>query len=801
MTFQIRKAAVLGSGVMGATIAAHLANVGIAVVLLDIVPNVLNDEEMKKGLTLDSKSVRNRFAAHGLQVAKKAKPSAFYDLSDANLIEIGNLTDDMERLRDCDWIIEVVVENLTVKQQLLANVEKYTNDHAIVSSNTSGISITEMVKDCDLSFRRRFLGTHFFNPPRYMPLLELIPGPDTDKELMTFMARFGERVLGKGVVFAKDTPNFIANRIGTYGLLATIEAMQAYGLGIDDVDTITGPVLGRPKSATFRTLDLVGLDTFVHVAKNVQQSVSSATEQAAFTVPSSLLQMVSNGWLGEKSGQGFFKRVKTAEGKEIHVLDLETLTYRPKSRLKSSSFEKANSQATLVDKLRTMVYGDDDAARFAWHVLKKVLLYTAEKWSEIADDIVSVDNAMKWGFNWELGPFETWDAIGVVTSVERMRAEGETIPPFVEKLLESGQTSFYEHSTTAAPRFFVGSGQFANQPESPESISLQRLKQQGKVIRQNSGASLIDIGDGVACLEFHSAKQAIGADVVQMLDFAVQEVSANWDALVLGNQAQNFCVGANLMLMLMEAQDENWDELNQAIHQFQQALMRLKYLPKPVVAAPFGLTLGGGAEVCFPADRIQAAAETYMGLVEVGVGLIPGGGGNKELLIRAVENVPQNVDERLDSFVRLAFENIAMAKVSTSAKEARSYGFLRLTDGITVNRNHLIHDAKQVALGMAKAGYAPRQPRLVPVVGESGAALLKVGVYGMKLSGLISSHDELIAKQLIRVLTGGAVARGTMVTEQYLLDLEREAFLSLVGEPKTQQRMQHMLTIGKPLRN
>jgi len=786
---------------MGATIAAHLANVGVSVLLLDIVPNALTDDEVGKGLTLESPVVRNRFAMRGVEGAKKSKPAAFYDVKDASLIEIGNMTDDMYRLSACDWIIEVVVENLAVKQQVLANVEKYAKADAIVSSNTSGISIADMVRNCGLPFRQRFLGTHFFNPPRYMPLLELIPGPDTDPELLKWMTYFGERVLGKGVVIAKDTPNFIANRIGTFGLLATLEAMEKYSLGVDDVDAVTGPVLGRPKSATFRTLDLVGLDTFVHVAKNVQNSVSNETEFKAFAVPDYIEQMVANGWLGEKSGQGFFKREKTAQGKEILALDLQTLTYRPKGKLKSAAFEAARAQSTLAEKLKAMVYGRDEAAQFAWYVLKKVLLYTADKWSEIATDIVSVDNAMKWGFNWDLGPFQTWDAIGVVKSVERMRAEGETIPTFVEELLAAGKTSFYDPAPGIAPRFYIGGAQFAEQLEPKEKISLARLKEQGKVIRKNAGATLVDIGDGVACLEFHSAKQAIGADVVQMLDFSVEEVTANWRALVIGNQAQNFCVGANLMLMLMEAQDENWDELNQAVHQFQQSLMRVKYLPKPVVAAPFGLTLGGGAEVCFPADRIQAAAETYMGLVEVGVGLIPGGGGNKELLIRAVERVPQNVEERLDVFVRGAFENIAMAKVSSSAKEARTNGFLRAADGITVNRDHLIHDAKQVALGMANAGYTPRKPELLPVVGEAGAALLKVGVYGMKLSGYISGHDEKIANHLIRVLTGGAVPRGMLVSEQYLLDLEREAFLSLVGEPKTQQRMQHMLSTGKPLRN
>ncbi len=801
MARQIRKAGVIGAGVMGAAIAAHLANVGIPVVLLDIVPNELTPDEAKKGLTLDTKSVRNRVAAKGLEAARRAKPASFYSPADAELIEIGNLEDDLHKLKDCDWVVEVVVENLAVKQQLFAKLENVVHPDAIVSSNTSGISIAEMVKDRSASFRKRFLGTHFFNPPRYMKLLEIIPGPDTDGEILAFMRSFGERVLGKGVVFAKDTPNFIANRIGTYGLLVTLQAMEKYGLGVDEVDVITGPAMGRPKSATFRTLDLVGLDTFVHVAKNVQASVRDETEKAAFRVPEYIEKMVENRWLGEKTGQGFFRRVKTEEGKDILALDLSTLEYRPRRKLKSPSLDAAKAASGAGRKIKALISGKDLASQFAWEILKKVLLYTAEKQGEIADDIVAVDNAMKWGFNWELGPYETWDAIGVAESVERMRAEGETIPAFVETLLSSGKTSFYERRNGEVPRFYVGSGEFRVVEEPKEYISLARLKEQGKVVRKNSGASLIDIGDGVACLEIHSLKQALGVDVIQMMDFAAQEVSANWDALVIAAEAKNFCVGANLALMLMEAQDENWDEINHIVKQTQYTFLKLKYLDKPVVTAPYAMALGGGLEVAFAGDRIQAAAESYLGLVEVGVGLIPGGGGNKELLIRMVEHVPQNIEERLDQFVRKAFENIALAKVSTSAKDAKELGYLRDSDGISVNRDFLLYDAKQVALGMAKSGYVRKHPKKVPVIGQAGAAMLKMGVYGMKLSGYISEHDEKIANHLIRVLTGGSVPRGTLVTEEYLLDLEREAFLSLIGEPKTQQRMQYMLTAGKPLRN
>ncbi|WDL98023.1 3-hydroxyacyl-CoA dehydrogenase/enoyl-CoA hydratase family protein [Alicyclobacillus sp. ALC3] len=801
MTRQIRKAAVLGAGVMGAAIAAHLANVGISVLLLDIVPNELLPDEAAKGLTLQSPAVRNRFAARGLQGAKKAKPAPFYSAADAELVQVGNIEDDLGKLADCDWVIEAVVENLAIKQQLFAKVEAVVKADAIVSSNTSGISIADMAKDRSPEFRSRFLGTHFFNPPRYMKLLELIPGPDTDTEVISFMQTFGARVLGKGVVMAKDTPNFIANRIGTYGLLVTLKAMKQHDLGVDEVDAITGPAMGRPKSATFRTLDLVGLDTFVHVAKNVQASVSEGWEKDAFAIPAYIEQMVANRWLGDKTGQGFFKKEKSTAGKEILALDLETLAYRPRKKVDSKALKAAKNAANVGKKMETLVYGDDVAAQFAWDVLKKALLYTAEKQDEIAGDIVAVDNAMKWGFNWKLGPYETWDAIGVRRSVERMRAEGETIPQFVEDLLASGHESFYEREKGESPRFFVGKNEFRGVDEPKEQINLARLKAAGKEVARNIEASLVDIGDGVLCLEFHSLKQAVTPGVIEMVNKAVDEVEANWQGLVIGNQDEYFCVGANILLMLMEAQQKHWENLDLAVNEFQQAMMRLKYSTKPVVAAPFNMTLGGGAEVCFPADRIQAAAETYMGLVEVGIGLIPGGGGNKEVLIRAVENVPGDVGERLDAFVRKVFETVGTAKVATSAKEARAMGFLRAADGISVNQDYQLHDAKQVVLGLARAGYQPQTSKRIPVLGESGAALLKVGVYQMKMSGYISDHDEVVARQLIRVLTGGDVARGTMVTEQYLLDLEREAFLSLIGEPKTQERMQYMLTTGKPLRN
>ncbi len=620
----IRKAAVIGSGVMGSGIAAHLANVGIPVYLLDIVPIQLLPDEEKKGLTLEHPAVRNRLAAGAKQALLKAKPSSLYSVDDAELIQIGNMGDDLHRLSEVDWIVEVVVENLAVKKKVLETIEAYRKPGTIVSSNTSGVSINEMVKDRTDEFKKHFLGTHFFNPPRYMKLLEIIPAYTTDSEIVHFLMDFGENVLGKGIVLAKDTPNFIANRIGTYGLMVTIHEMEKMGLRADAVDVITGPLMGRPKSASFRTLDLVGIDTFVHVANNVKDNSEDEEERRVFSIPTYVHEMVNKGWIGDKKKQGFYKKVITEKGKEIFVLDSTTMEYVPKAKYKSSSVEMAKQAKTLKDKLKTLVYGKDDAAQFAWSTLKQVLLYSANKLGEIADDIVNIDQAMKWGFNWELGPFEIWDAIGVEKSVKRMEEEGESIPPFVKLLLESGKSYFYDKVETK--RFYLSTqGTFEQISENPKKMSLADLKEQKKVIKSNSGVSLIDIGDDVALLEFHSPNNAIATDIISMINQSAEEVSKNYRGLVIGNEAKNFSVGANLMMILMEAQDENWDELELMIRMFQDANMKLKYLDKPVVAAPFGMTLGGGAEVVFGADYVQAAAETYMGLVEVGVGVIPGG--------------------------------------------------------------------------------------------------------------------------------------------------------------------------------
>ncbi|MGG3939133.1 3-hydroxyacyl-CoA dehydrogenase NAD-binding domain-containing protein [Anoxybacillus kestanbolensis] len=791
---RIKKAAVLGSGVMGSGIAAHLANVGIPTLLLDIVPKELTEEEKAKGWTLEHKQVRNRIVNQAVQRLLKQKPAPLMLKANLALIEVGNFEDDFHRLAECDWIIEVVVERLDVKKSVFEKVDEVRKQGSIVSSNTSGISIEAMAEGRSDDFKKHFLGTHFFNPPRYLKLLEVIPTKHTDPAVVTFMKQFGENVLGKGVVLAKDTPNFIANRIGTYGLLVTVREMMKGGYSVGEVDSVTGPLIGRPKSATFRTLDVVGLDTFIHVANNVFEKVEGE-EKEAFTVPSFMKTMVEKGWLGSKSGQGFFYK----KGKDIFELNYETLEYEPTKKLKAPSIEMSKQAKGTANKLKALVYANDRAGQLLWNILSPTLLYSAQLLGEIADDIVAIDRAMKWGFGWELGPFETWDAIGVKQSVEKMKAEGRQVPSWVEDMLASGYEAFYkyEHGRVS----YYDRGQYKPVEENEKVIHIQRLKEQKGVIKKNSGASLIDLGDDVALLEFHSPNNAIGFDIVQMINYALEEVDRNYKGLVIGNQGKNFCVGANLAMILMEAQDDNYFEIEMVVRQFQQAMMNIKYSTKPVVVAPFAMTLGGGTEICLPASRIQAAAETYMGLVEVGVGLIPGGGGNKELYIKHLSGMPNGVEFDLQKVANKVFETIAMAKVSTSAAEARELNFLNAQDGISINGDHLIHDAKQAVLALYESGYKPPVRKKIPVVGETGYAALLLGAQGMYHSGYISEHDLKIAKKLAYVIAGGSVPYGTEVDEQYLLDLEREAFLSLVGEPKTQARMQHMLLKGKPLRN
>ncbi|KZE53234.1 3-hydroxyacyl-CoA dehydrogenase [Rossellomorea marisflavi] len=791
---RIQKAAVLGSGVMGSGIAAHLANIGIPTMLLDIVPKNLSDKDAAKGWTMEHPSFRNQFSENALKKLLKQKPAPLTVKGNLSLITPGNLEDDLESLKDCDWIIEVVVENLDVKKQVFEKIEPFRKEGSIISSNTSGISIEAMKEGRSEDFRKHFLGTHFFNPPRYLKLLEVIPTGETDPEVLSFMKEFGEDVLGKGVVLAKDTPNFIANRIGTYGLLVTVQEMLKGGYSVGEVDSITGPAIGRPKSATFRTLDVVGLDTFAHVAKNVYDQVDG-DEKNVFEIPAFIQTMLEKGWYGSKSGQGFYLK----QGKEILELDPETLEYGPRKKLKTASTELSRNEKGLNNKMKALVYAKDRAGSLLWNIFSPVLLYSAELHGEIADDIVAIDQAMKWGFGWEKGPFETWDAIGVERSVSLMKEQGLNVPAWVDQMLEAGFTTFYSEDESGE-RSFYHEGSYRAEEKNPKHISLKQLKKQGKVIKKNTGASLIDIGDGVALLEFHSQNNAIGLDILQMINASVDEVEKNYKGLVIGNQGKNFCVGANLAMILMEAQDDVY-ELDMVVRHFQSAMMKIKYSPKPVVAAPFGMTLGGGSEVCLPAARIQATMETYMGLVEAGVGLIPGGGGNKELYMKHLQDLPNGVDFDLQKVANKVFETIAMAKVSTSGDEARENNFLNKRDGVSVNQDHQLYDAKQAVLALHQTGYRAPQRKKVPVVGETGYGTLLLGAQAMLHSGYISEHDLKIAKKLAYVIAGGKVPFGTEVDEQYLLDLEREAFLSLVAEPKSQQRMQHMLVKGKPLRN
>ncbi|MEK3887798.1 3-hydroxyacyl-CoA dehydrogenase/enoyl-CoA hydratase family protein [Bacillus sp. FSL K6-3431] len=794
MTYSIKKAAVLGSGVMGSGIAAHLANIGIPTLLLDIVPKELTKEEMSKERTLEDKKVRNRLAENALLKLLKQKPSPLTKKENLALITPGNLEDDLQSLSEVDWIIEVVVENLDVKRKVFELVDQNRKVGSIISSNTSGISVEAMSEGRSEDFQTHFMCTHFFNPPRYLKLLELIPTKKTDKEVLQFMQIFSEDTLGKGVVIAKDTPNFIANRIGTYGLLVTVREMLKGGYSIGEVDSITGTLIGRPKSATFRTLDVVGLDTFIHVANNVYEQVSGE-EKEVFAVPEFMKKMQEKGWLGSKSSQGFYLK----KGKEIFELNPETMEYEERKKLKTPGLEIAKQAKGIANKMKALVHSDDRAGKLLWNITAPVLAISAELLGNIADDITSIDQAMKWGFGWKFGPFEIWDAIGVKKSVQKMEEDGIKVPVWVKTMLEQGNTTFYKE--VDGVNLVYANGEYEEIVGNPKVIDLQLLKKQGKLLKKNTGASLIDIGDDVVLLEFHSPNNAIGFDIIQMINYAINETEKNYKGLVIGNQGKNFCVGANLAMILMAAQDDDIFEVDMVIRQFQQAMMKIKYSKKPVVAAPFAMTIGGGGEVCLPTARIQASMETYIGLVEAGVGLIPGGGGNKELYIKTLQGMPKGIEFDLQKVANKVFETIAMAKVSTSADEAFDNGFLNKNDGISVNGDHLLYDAKQAVLGLHHQGYKAPVRQKVPVTGESGYATLLLGAETLHLSGYISAHDLKIAKKLAYVIAGGKVPFGTEVDEQYLLDLEREAFLSLVAEPKSQQRMQHMLIKGKPLRN
>ncbi|WP_078392164.1 3-hydroxyacyl-CoA dehydrogenase/enoyl-CoA hydratase family protein [Shouchella patagoniensis] len=788
MSRHIRKTAVIGAGVMGASIAAHLANAGIPVLLLDMVPKAPESGDSSVA-TLKKKQVRNQLANTAITKLKKQKPAPLASKETAALIETGNLEDDFERLKEADWIIEVIIENLEAKKQLFTRIDEVRSKGSIVTSNTSGISIKTMSEGRSEDFKAHFLGTHFFNPPRYLKLLELIPTKDTSEDVLAFIRGFAEQSLGKGVVEAKDTPNFIANRIGTFGLLVTVHEMVRNGYSVGEVDSVTGPLIGRPKSATFRTLDVVGLDTFLHVAKNVYDE-AIGEEKAMFDPPTFMKKMADKGWIGAKSGQGFYFKKDGV----IYEINPETMEYEPRKKLKAPSIDRSKPIKSKKDKLQTVVFAEDAAGELLWSIIKPVLVYTAEKTEEIANDLLAVDEAMRWGFGWEMGPFELWDALGFRQTVEKMQQEGSVIPNWIEKMYEDGAESFYKAGA------FIHKGTYKPIRQHEKNLSLTVLKKEN-TISKNTGASLIDIGNDVALLKFTSPNNSIGLDVIQMIHKSIDEVEANYKGLVIGNEGKNFCVGANLMMMLMEAQDDNFFELDLVIRQFQKATSRIRYANVPVVTAPYQMTLGGGAEISLPAASIQASHETYMGLVEVGVGLIPGGGGNKELYLRNLERFGKETPAQLQQAARETFEKIATATVSTSAAEARDNGFLSNRDAIVMNDLFVNYEAKQKVISLYDAGYKAPAKTKIPVSGEAGFATLMLGAEMMKWGGYTSEHDMKIAKKLAFVISGGRLSEGSLVDEQYLLDLEREAFLSLIAEPKTQQRMQQMLTKGKPLRN
>ena len=807
MERRIEKAVVLGAGTMGSRIAAHFANAGLPCVLLDIAPpNIPPDAPSAE---------RNKIVRAGLEAARKSKPAAFFTPSLADNIVIGNFEDDLARCAEADWIIEVVAENLEIKRKLLTRVAQFRKPGAIVTTNTSGLPVHLIAEGMSDEFQQHWAGTHFFNPPRYLKLMEVIPGPQTSREVVETLSEFCDRRLGKGLVLAKDTPNFIANRIGTYSMLSALRLMETLGMTVEEVDACTGPAVGWPKSATFRTADLVGLDVLIHVVKNIYETAPNDESRERYKVPAMVEEMMKRGWLGDKTGQGFYKKVRGEGEKEILTLDVKTMEYRPRQKAKLGSLEMGKAIEDTRERLRALVgpllegQKGDKAQQFTWSGLSEMCLYAARRVPEISDSVADVDRAMRWGFGWELGPFEMMDAIGVKTFAAQVQKEGRAISPVIEKVLASGRKGFYESEKGVTTVFDVCTGGAKRVEEPKGVIILKSLKEAGREIERNSGASLIDLGDGVSCCEFHAKMNAIGADLIAMMHKGLKRLETDFDAMVIANQAANFSVGANLMLVLVAAQEQEWDELHLAVKQFQNVNLAVKYAPKPVVAAPQGMALGGGCEVCLHSARIQAAAEAYIGQVETGVGLIPGGGGTKEMLIRANEHAAGGEDLDLFHAMKPVFEAIAMAKVGTSAEQCRELGYLRREDSVSMNRDRLVADAKEVALALVRGGYKRpaanwqegAQATQIKVLGEQFLAGAKLAIHMMVRGGYASEYDAHVGRKLANILAGGPLTAPQMVSEQYVLDLEREAFVSLCGEKQTQERIAHTLKTGKPLRN
>ena len=806
MAYEIKKAAVLGAGVMGATIAAHLTNAGIECFLLDIIPFELTEADKAQGLTEKSPAWRNRFAANGLAGVVKSKPAGLYSKKNASMIKVGNFEDNLNWLADVDWVIEVVVENLKIKQELFAKVEKVVRPNCIVTTNTSGIPIKDITAKFGAKLKEHFLGTHFFNPPRYMKLLEIIPGQNTKPEVVSYMTRFCEQVLGKGVVICKDVPNLIGNRIGSFDISNAIRLTVQKDLKLDEADAIISKALGRPGSAIFGTLDLVGLDTAHHVSSNLYAAVPDDEMREIFAPSELMNKMMELKWLGNKTKQGFYKRTKDAKGKKAKLmLDYHTMEYVPagKPRFETVSAAKKKSDEGAAATLKVMFNGADIAGEVTREYLCNNFIYAANRVPEICDNIVGIDNAMKWGYNHQLGPFETWDAIGVREAVEVMKKLKLKVPKKIEEMLKKGCERFYDKKEDGLYYYDFEKKGYVKLEPNPRIILLPDLKDQNKLIKKNKSASLVDIGDGVACLEFHTKMNAVDDGMIEMISEACDIVEKDFTGMVVGNHAANFSAGANIFMVLLCILKGDWDLLETSIEGLQNANMRMKYLSKPVVTAPAGLALGGGCEMAMHGAKCQPCGETYIGLVEVGVGVIPAGGGCKETMLRVTEGIP---DGTIDAGMNLqhvyakAFENIATAKVATSAAEAMELGYIRKTEGISLNRDQQIWDAKQVVLGLAKYYKKPR-PALIPVMGENLRGMAEAVLYDMRQGNFISDYDLHVARKVAHILSGGDCAEGTLVTEQEILDLEREAFLSLCGEKKTQDRIMHTLSTGKPLRN
>jgi len=789
MTKPIRKVAVLGSGVMGGGIAAHLANAGLPVLLLDIVPPKLTDT---------SRSARDAIAVGALEKLKKARPAAFTHVRNAALITTGNFEDDLDKVAGCDLIVEAIIERLDIKQALFTKLDALLTGDTIIASNTSGLRIVDMLDGRSQRFRQHFLVTHFFNPPRYMKLLELVAGPDTSAEVKARITHWGADQLGKGIVWAKDTPNFVANRIGTHAMMASIHLMLEKGLAPEDLDAITGIPMGHPKSASFRTGDLVGLDTLTHVVDNCYKTLTADEDREVFTLPAYIRTMVERGQLGDKTKGGFYKRA----GKDVLTLDPSTGEYRAKGGDEAVQ-KAAKSLAKIEDvreRVKKLVATPGVVGELAWGALSKSFAYSARRLGEIADDVVAIDDGMKWGYNWELGPFETWDALGFVETTARMKAEGIALPAWVDAMVAAGATGFYAGARGDKIWSFTA-GEYVTRKLDPREITLDVMRRGGAPVLKNSGAEAWDLGDGILGLTFKTKANSIDDQVIAMLHEAVDKAETDFRGLLIYNTGEFFCVGANLFAVLMGAQGKQWDTLRKMIHGYQYATQRMKYATVPVVAAPYNMTLGGGLELCYGCDGVQAAVETYAGLVEVGVGLIPGGAGTLNMLWRALEGVPEGVDVDVYAFVTQVFKNIALAKVATSAEEAKAAGFFRATDGVSFDRARQLHEAKQRAIGLAESGYHPPVPRAYKLPGESGIATLLMMVNTLMAGKYASEHDGKIAMKLAEVLCGGASGGAGPVTEDRMLELEREAFLSLCGEPKSQERMQFMLMNNKPLRN